>query len=251
MRHRAWLEILLDEEEAARRAAYLREAYEALYGGRQPIRHLRSFYLWLLDLIRPEPGRRLLDVACGQGDLHTLARARGVEAYGLDLAETALRAGRRRGGEGFLLADGERLPFPGACFDYVTNIGSLEHFPDPLQGVREMARVLRPGGEAWVLLPNTYSILGNVWTALRQGRSGEDHQPIQRYAARREWEEVLEEGGLRVRRVVKYERERPRTREDLLWYLRHPKPLVRLLLTPFVPLNWASCFVFQCVKEEG
>jgi hypothetical protein len=94
------------------------------------------------------------------------------------------------------------------------------------------------------LLPNTFGLLGNVWTALRTGRTFDGGQPIQRYAAHREWQDLLEAGGLTITRTVKYERVWPRSLADVRWYLKHPKDLIRLLLSPFVPLNWANYFVY-------
>jgi len=225
-------------------------AYDAIYGG-VGIRQLDSFYRWILGLLRPKPGRRLLDVACGEGSLPRLAALAGLEVHGVDISEVAIRVAAREAHAALVVADGECLPYADASFDYVTSIGSLEHYLHPLQGVREMARVLAPGGLALVLLPNTFSLLGNVWTAFRTGWPVDDGQPIQRYATRRQWQALLEEGGFIVERTVKYERERPTSLADLCWYLKHPKPLIRLLLTPFIPLNLASCFVYLCRRAQG
>ncbi|NOZ05659.1 MAG: class I SAM-dependent methyltransferase [Chloroflexi bacterium] len=220
-------------------------AYDDIYT-HEGIRQRESFYRWILRVLAPQPGRRLLDVACGAGDLSNLAAQAGVAAYGVDFSAAALHVAKERGGGHFVVADGEALPFADSQFDYVTSIGSLEHYADMAQGAREIARVLAPDGLAFILLPNSFSILHNVWTALRTGRTEQDDQPIQRYAARYEWQDLLEQNGLRTERTVKYEREWPVTWADRWWYLGHPKPLIRLLLTPLVPLNWASCFVYLC-----
>ncbi len=242
---RAVLEI---RRENASTSVQSRQRYEEIYRG-YGIRHIDSMYQWLLELLEVEPGRRLLDVACGVGVLPGLAVQMGVQAYGVDFAEGALRAARNEfPGVRVAVADGERLPFPDESFDYVTSIGSLEHYQHPACGAQELARVLKRGGRACVLLPNTFGILGNVWTALRTGRTFDDGQPIQRYAARLEWQELLEMGGLNVIRTVKYEAARPRTWADMRWYLGHPKGLIRVLLTPFIPLNWANYFVYLCSR---
>ena len=251
------LEIRKEEQPTS---GWSKGAYEAIYHG-VGIRQLDSFYRWILHLLRPKPGRRLLDIACGEGVLPRLAALAGLEAHGLDLSEVAIRiaarlelSSRRRieteAPAALLVADGERLPYADASFDYVTSIGSLEHYLHPPRGAREMARVLAPDGMALVLLPNTFSLLGNVWTAFRTGWPVDDGQPIQRYATRRQWQTLLEEGGLAVERTVKYEREWPASLADLRWYLSRPKALIRLLLTPFVPLNLASCFVYLCRRAK-
>ncbi|MBN1271860.1 MAG: methyltransferase domain-containing protein [Candidatus Aminicenantes bacterium] len=229
--------------------SWTKQGYEAIYSGHDEIRQLDSFYTWLLNLIEAVPGRRLLDVACGVGVLPNKAAEIGLEAYGVDMSEEAMRTALGEGSAGFVIGNGESLPYPAGYFDYVTSIGSLEHYLDPFCGARELARVMVPHGRACILLPNLFSILGTVYNALKHGRTVGDNQPLQRYAALKDWQDLLEQGGFIVERVVKYERERPRSLRDLSWYLRHPKPLVRLLLTPFIPLNWASCFVYLCRKR--
>jgi SAM-dependent methyltransferase len=225
-----------------------REIYDKIYSTMQ-IRHLDSFYQWLLDILNVQPGRLFLDVSCGVGALPRLATQRGLRAYGVDFSEVALKiAYRETPTVSWILADGERLPFPDSCFDYVTHIGSLEHYVCPEMGAREVARVLKPDGCACILLPNTFGLLGNVWTALRTGRTFDDGQPIQRYAARLEWQELLEVSGLIVIRTIKYERAWPRNLADVRWYLRHPKDILRLFLGYFVPLNLANYFVYLCRK---
>lgn len=239
------LEMRID---SATMSSWTKRWYEKIYKT-QEIRHLDSFYTWLLELIKPVPGRRLLDVACGVGVLPNMAAEMGLDAYGVDLSEQALRIASTEGSASYVVANGESLPYLDGHFDYVLSIGSLEHYQDPHQGVREMARVMAGDGRACILLPNLYSILGTVYNALRHGRTIGDNQPLQRLAARRDWEDLLEHGGFKVERVVKYEREWPRSLRDAWWYLRHPKMLVRLLLTPFIPLNWAFCFVYLCSKK--
>ncbi|NWF79629.1 MAG: class I SAM-dependent methyltransferase [Chloroflexi bacterium] len=225
---------------------WTRAAYDDIYRG-EGIRQLDSFYHWLLQLLDPRPGRRLLDVACGEGALPNLARERyQLEAYGSDLAAAGLRIARSGGSAGFVAGSGETLPFADRSFDYVTCIGSLEHFLDMEAGVRELARVLRPAGTVMILVPNTYSLTNNIYSALKFGRSAIDDQPLQRYLAHAEWVMLLEANGLEVVRTVKYERTPPDNLADLAWYLGHWRDLVRVVAAPLIPTNLATCFVFLC-----
>jgi ubiquinone/menaquinone biosynthesis C-methylase UbiE len=229
-----------------RNGAALRPAYEQIYS-EQGILHSDSFYRWILGLMRTLPGRRFLDVACGQGRIVNLAADSGLEAYGMDLSAQAIEAGKGHNAH-LAVANGQRLPYPDGHFHYLTNIGSLEHYVDPAQGVQEMERVLALDGLACILLPNTFSLSGNVLHAWHSGRTADDGQPIQRYAARYEWQDLLEAGSLAVIRTHKYESEPPKSLKDVIAYLRRPKAVVRLLLTPFVPLNLANSFVYICQK---
>ncbi|MBC8163219.1 MAG: class I SAM-dependent methyltransferase [Roseiflexaceae bacterium] len=225
---------------------WTRIAYDSIYDD-DGIRHLDSFYLTMLELINPTVGSTLLDVACGEGVLSNLARSRyGVQAYGTDISLAAARIGAVEGGAGFGVAVGEHLPFVENSFDYVTCIGSLEHFLNVERGIRELARVLKPGGMACLLLPNTYSLLNNIYKAYKTGMSTVDSQPMQRYAARGEWAMLLERNGFEITHTTKYEREQPRSLQDALWYAQHWRECVKLAVTPIIPVNLASSIVYLC-----
>ena len=236
--------------EGIQRTADSGGAYDRIYRER-PIRHLDSFYLWILRLLDARPGHRLLDVSCGVGALLWLAARRGVTAYGIDLSAEAVRvASRLVPGASVVVADAESLPWPAGTFDRVSNVGSIEHYLHPERGVAEMARVLRPDGRALILVPNTFC-WQHVLYVWRNGRVFDDGQPIQRYADRAQWEHLLTEHGLRVERVAKYERERPVTVADWRWYFLRPAKLIRMLTTWMVPLDACNSFVFLCSKAPG
>ena len=211
---------------------------------------IASRYLWLVGLLRPRPGKRLLDVSCGNGYMLKAAAQSGLATYGLDISPVGIRqAGQLAPGVPAVCGDAEKLPFPNNWFDYVTNIGSLEHYLHPEQGVREMARVLRPEGTGLVLVPNAFSVFGNIPYVWRHGDVFVDDQPIQRYATREWWARLLEGNGLTVNRTVGYDRELPRTWPDLKWQLTHPTKLFRALISPLIPVNLAESFVFVCAPE--
>lgn len=230
---------------------WTREAYNAIYQD-HGIRLLDSYYRWLLRLLNPVPGRRLLDVACGEGVLPNIAREQfQLDAYGSDLSLAGLRIAGDEGGSGFVAGSGEGLPFADASFDYVTCIGSLEHFLDMEASVREMARVLRPDGTAMILVPNTYSLTSNIYNAMKHGRSSIDYQPLQRYLARAEWAMLIEANGLDVERTVKHERTAPDNMDDLVWYLGHWRELVRMVAAPLIPTSLSTSFIYLCRRQEA
>lgn len=207
-----------------------------------------SLYLWLLDLLRPEPNSSLVDVACGQSQMVALAQQRGLTAYGLDYAPSALNRANQRGGE-YVACDAEQIPFVDNSVDYFTSVGSLEHYHNMALGVREMARILKPAGRGLLFLPNTFSLLHNVYIAMKTGQAMDDGQPLQRYGTRQQWVDLLTENGLIIEKTHKYNREWPRNWTDVKFYLSRPKKMVYLSLAPFVPLNLCCCFVFICRKK--
>lgn len=99
-------------------------------------------------------GDRLLDVGCGTGMLLRLAKARGFHAVGIDASEGMLEKARASGDfakEELLCTSATSLPFDDDSIDVVIASGSLVHIPDVAAAVREMLRVLRPGGLARVI----------------------------------------------------------------------------------------------------
>ena len=233
--------------EAMDTTADTQQAYNEVYAG-EGILLRDSFYLWLIRLLNPQSGKSLLDISCGYGRLVTLARRQGLRASGLDFAgEAVLRGQKESAQSGWGVADGERLPLATASVDYITHIGSLEHYQQPACGASEIARILKPDGRACILLPNAYGLLGNVRFVMSHGEIFDDGQPLQRYATRRTWESLLEAGGLRIDKVVGYgEVEFPRTLKDVGWMLTRPIKLVRFVLAALTPINLVNHFVFIC-----
>jgi SAM-dependent methyltransferase len=227
-----------------------RLGYDNLYE-RTSLSQIQSFYLWIIKQVELPTHGKFLDVACGAGELVRLAGLRGFQAFGLDISEVVARAATQNvQSHGWIgVSHGESIPFANGYFDCVTNIGSLEHFQDPAQGAQEMARVLSPLGRAYILVPNTFSLLSNVWNAFRKGITSIDHQPIQRYGARMDWVNLLEANGLHVIKTIKFERVWPQKPSDWGFYFRHPKQMVRLFASPFIPLNLSYAFIFVCRKR--
>src|SRR5947207_15685633 len=111
-------------------------------------------------------GKQLLEVGCGMGtDLLQFARG-GAQVPGADLTPRTIHISRRHlalygeSGE-FALADCETLPFADESFDVVYSNGVLHHTPDTAGAVREIHRVLKPGGLARVMLYHRNS--WNYW----------------------------------------------------------------------------------------
>lgn len=110
-------------------------------------------------------GLRVLEIGVGIGaDYEEWLRA-GANATGIDLSNASLELARRRcelaGLQPDLLrADGENLPFPSNVFDVVYSYGVMHHSPDPAKCMQEAWRVLKPGGEARIMLYHHPSITG-------------------------------------------------------------------------------------------
>ncbi len=229
----------------------LLKAYDEIYSS-IGIQHLDSFYLWLISLLRPEVGKILVDVSCGQGRLVSLAQRMGIRTVGVDFSIEGLYIGHKHSpNSGWVAGDGECLPIADQSVDYVTHIGSLEHYMDPQKGASEIARILKPSGGACILLPNAFGLWGNIRHVWRTGEVFDDGQPLQRYATRRTWETLLIKGGLKIVDVMSYgEVVFPRTIQDAVLMIRRPRKILRYFLNLFIPLNLANHLVFICTKDQ-
>ena len=103
----------------------------------------------LLEFVRPQPGERALDVACGPGIVTAALERAGLLAAGIDLTREMIREAVPRGGR-YVQGNVERLPFAVSTFDLAVCRNACHHFPSPQAVMQEMARVLRPGGRAIV-----------------------------------------------------------------------------------------------------
>jgi demethylmenaquinone methyltransferase/2-methoxy-6-polyprenyl-1,4-benzoquinol methylase len=98
------------------------------------------------------PGDRVLDAACGTGDLALADRKAGGEVTGLDFSERMLERARRKSSQiNWLQGDVLALPFDDASFDAATIGFGIRNVDDLDAGLRELARVVRPGGRLAVL----------------------------------------------------------------------------------------------------
>lgn len=96
-------------------------------------------------VVRPED--RVLDACCGTGDLALAASRAGGRVTGLDFSERMLARARRKSDViDWVRGDVTALPFPDASFDAVTVGFGVRNLADMEHGLRELARVLRPGG---------------------------------------------------------------------------------------------------------
>jgi demethylmenaquinone methyltransferase / 2-methoxy-6-polyprenyl-1,4-benzoquinol methylase len=150
------------EEEKAERVAEVFDRVAERYDMMNDLMSLGLHRLWkhfAVSVARPRAGERVLDVACGSGDL-AAAFARRVGAQGevwaTDVNLKMLKRGRDRLLDAGALApavqcDAERLPFGDAYFDCVTVGFGLRNMTHKDRALAEMARVLKPGGRLVVL----------------------------------------------------------------------------------------------------
>lgn len=130
--------------------------YEDVYGQdivRDHIdRRRRALFESFLGEVPPFGARRLLDVGCGSGEFLALARERGWRAEGIEPSPRGAALARRRG----LVVHADTAELADAHFDAVTLWNVVDFFPRPVEQMREIHRLLAPGGLVFVRTPNAF-----------------------------------------------------------------------------------------------
>lgn len=143
------------------------ESVEEEWLGERRSRNFRRF----LDGWRDTPGR-LLDVGCGYGRFLRMAEERGWDATGVDVSRAAVCDARERFGVRALCGDLKGFRFPDHAFTLVTLWDVLDFVPDPVGLLREIHRVLEPGGCLFIRVPNyLFQRTSFVLTGWAGGRS--------------------------------------------------------------------------------
>jgi ubiquinone/menaquinone biosynthesis C-methylase UbiE len=123
--------------------------YDRLVGDEGSEYHRHVVHPGVARLLAPQPGGRIIDIACGQGALARLLQQRGAEVSGVDAAPELIKAARERGPEAirYHVADARDLSFfPEKSFDSAACVLAIQNI-HPIQPVFEgVNRLLRPGG---------------------------------------------------------------------------------------------------------
>jgi ubiquinone/menaquinone biosynthesis C-methylase UbiE len=126
----------------------------------------------MLKLTGDLNGKTVLDVGCGEGRFCRMMSARGAKTFGLDPTTELVSAAQDRHSEGtYLEGWAEDLPFEDKTFDLVTCYLVLIDIPDYRSAIREMGRVLRPGGKILVANINPFaSTRSAAWYRNEEGK---------------------------------------------------------------------------------
>ena len=112
-----------------------------------------------LRLIEPyRETNRILDVGCGNGAFMYSAEKNGWKAYGVELSESNASYARNNRGLNVITGTLFGARFPNEFFDVVTLWEVVEHLDSPLHNLREVSRILRPGGAVLLSTPNINSL---------------------------------------------------------------------------------------------
>ena len=151
----------------------------------------RSVYFGLLrHQLNGEPLGRILDLGAGMGGFLAGLSELGARVFPADVSHESLLRCRERGFPGGVVSSGYHLPYAGGSFDLVCMFDAIEHIPDDRRVMREVARVLRPGGRVFVSVPAYQFLYANNDRVAQH----------QRRYSRRTLRAVFEQAGLVVER---------------------------------------------------
>lgn len=161
-------------ESAVRR--YFDAAVPEYVRGREAQLSYQAQKALVLGMLRGAQGR-LLDLGCGPALMEPAFLELGFEAWGIDVSAEMIDAGRARVAHPkchLATGDASALQFASGFFDAVVAMGLLEYVPDYRPVLREVHRVLRPGGVAVFTVPSRvspYHLAGRAWRGLRGRRA--------------------------------------------------------------------------------
>jgi 2-polyprenyl-3-methyl-5-hydroxy-6-metoxy-1,4-benzoquinol methylase len=208
--------------------------------------------------LRPDQdlaGRRILEVACGRGGFAVwLARHPSAprEVIGSDFSPTALTkaaefaATQGLTGVRWQVADIQLLcPFADGEFDTVISTETIEHVPDPPRAVRQLARVLRPGGRLFLTTPNYLNSMGlyRVYCRLRGKKYDEGGQPICHFTTIPKTRRWVRQAGLRVVETISCGHYLP--------FPGRPPISLRFLERPWFLLKWFGVQSLIVAEKPG
>ena len=162
-------------------------------------RSVKAFFQ--IEKMIPEGSNGILDVGCGRGEfLEYLSKKGFRNLAAIDISEEAIAFVKK------ILPDcdarvsiGEKMPFDNDSFELILCLGVLEHFLDIEGGIKEMQRVLKPGGKALIMVPNK-DFIGWIFTGSEDAGTQQKEISETLYPVRK-WQSLLEKNGLKVRSI--------------------------------------------------
>lgn len=143
---------LLDDKKRARN---FYKYFSLIYDYVNPIFYSKEMRRKVVEMA--ELSRDSLVVEIGSGTGYTTEEIAKIvppeRIFCVDITPEQINKARNKIGANFMIGDAENLPFKDRVFDSAISAGSIEYWPNPLEGIREMARVTKSGGKIVILAP--------------------------------------------------------------------------------------------------
>lgn len=223
--------------------------YNKIYQERKAVamRPLEAYKDFLKHLEPLAEGKNFLDVGCGTGYLLKLVAEQGLQTYGVDISEQAVKVAQQNNPYSDIqVASAENLPFLSNFFDYISCLGSLEHFNDLKKGLLEMTRVTKPSALFLLVVPNK----NYLFWRFKKEKGTAQREIGEKLLSLKEWLKIFQEQGLKI---IKIKSDKYPTQSLSWFYSWNPikifKRLVFKLVWLVLPLNYTYQFIFICQKN--
>lgn len=133
---------------------YRSRYYESDHKAKEHVSRLALFKAYLRRLERFAAKGRILDIGCGPAHFLRYARDQGYDVRGVEVSRKAVKEAERHLPGRVMLASFDEADLPRDAFDAITLFNVLDQLPDPLQTVRKVHALLRPGGVLLARVPN-------------------------------------------------------------------------------------------------
>ncbi len=194
----------------------LKEAYDRWHASRSVDRDSDApWHVLLKPLLGDLTRRRVLEIGCGRGGFAAwLARlpahCRPATIVASDFSPVAVQIARQFGiacrleGVAYCVGDLMHLSWNNESFDVAISCETIEHVPDPRRALRELARVLRPGGRLYLTCPSYLNLMGlyRFYLPLRGRRFSEEDQPINHLLLLPRVRRWVKQAGLGIERTL-------------------------------------------------
>lgn len=205
-----------------------------------------KYYPYFIELLDVQKGKKLLDIACGIGFLLKAAEKKSLNTYGIDISSAAVKVAKTIAKKSVIkIGRGEKIPFKANYFDYITCLGSLEHFLNIPKGIKEMIRVSKKDAKFCIVVPNI-----NYFGWFFKFNKGTRQRKLkEKLLNLKQWKELLKRNGLITKKSIQDK-----------WFMKeinifeNPNPLgiifrsTRLLIWKLLPLHFTYQFIFICEK---
>lgn len=226
----------------------LKKYYEARYRDEsRSSRKLKDYEIFIKYLKGKNPGeRRYLDIACGKGYALRNAELHHMKSFGLDIAANALQEAKKNTTQSHVvLSSSEEICFKNRSFDFISCLGSLEHFIKMTRALDEMKRVAKPDARFCILVPNNihYRLDSKSKWGIKKIVGTKQQEMREELHSYREWRDILQRNGFRIEKVYKD-----------LFFIRKKNPLKNLLFfvwLKFLPLKYSYQFIFLCTLKDS
>ncbi len=145
----------------------------------------------VIKALKPKKGEKILDIGCGTGFYVKYLINKDCKVTGTDISKIYINQAKEyAAGAKYLVCDAANLPFDKNSFDKILMTEVIEHIPDPIDAIKEIKRVLKPGGYAVITTPNKYSPMNLAYKIKRKIRDYKFNEHLHEYT-KTEFQDIL------------------------------------------------------------